>query len=105
LSSNPEQLRLRRVFDKPAHGHLEKSRMNATLTNIRPSAALEDTVFNYKREMAKCRKLREVPFKGTSMTALFEHLSRNVLDDMLEELTEELDSIFNEYAEKFIGEI
>ena len=42
---------------------------------------------------------------GGSLTFLTEKISDAVLDDLLVDLAEELDSIFSDYAEKFIREV
>lgn len=109
-TKTPEQTRLRSVFEKQAHVEQGKAtdpkhKPKVPHTKIRPSADLEDIVFQYRRDMTRCKRLREVPFKGVPLTAVFEHVSKELLDDMLEEITQEIDTIFTDYAEKFIGEI
>jgi len=113
----PEQMRLRRVFEKTgahmdaAEDHLlERSGYDTKISSmavVRPSGSLEDQVYQFRVEASKAEKLRSVPFKsmGGSLTFLTEKISDAVLDDLLVDLAEELDSIFSDYAEKFIREV
>jgi hypothetical protein len=116
----PEQVRLRRIFDKSSHhggGELDHSlflsaaaavESSSCLQTIRPSAKLEDLVYQYRIESKRAQKLNCVRFRsmgGFSVKDLTDTISGELMDDLLDDLTGELDSIFSDYAEKFLREV
>merc|ERR1711871_795800 len=111
-----EQIRLRRVFQNSAHGGLEEemnpghagyanNKEHLTLHKVRPDSELEDAVFKFRKDMSRCKKLKEVAFRGVSLHEVMETLGDQLAEELLSNLTDELETIFSDYADTFVGEI
>jgi hypothetical protein len=84
--------------------HLPSSITNANLYAVEPSEALTYSVRSYLKQFKEVKRVKEAVFhkNGVHMTQVVQQMSEAILDDMTDDITAEMETFFEDYADQVL---
>jgi len=98
-----------RPFLTPTRATLEGPRLwtDRCLVALAPSYECDISFKNYKQQLLRARKNKDAVFRsqGTTLSASVSKLSDRLFEDLLGDMSAEIDSMFTQLAEKVVDTV